>query len=67
MRERKEYNDRWNAPLVNPGVTFEEYEEKRKKVRQCNDCGVILGTQDSEIITCYSCYAENFRKGYTHN
>lgn len=27
---RKEYNDRWNAPLVNPGVTLEDYEKSRQ-------------------------------------
>jgi hypothetical protein len=26
---RKEYNDRWTAPLVNPGFTLEEYELQR--------------------------------------
>lgn len=26
---RKEYNDRWNAPLVNPGFTMEQYENSR--------------------------------------
>lgn len=28
---RKEYNDRWNAPLVNPGFTLPEYEAQRTK------------------------------------
>lgn len=31
MKNRKEYNDRWNAPLVNPGFTLAEYEAKRKQ------------------------------------
>lgn len=26
---RKEYNNRWDAPLVNPGFTLAEYEAKR--------------------------------------
>lgn len=30
---RKEYNDRWNAPLVNPGFTMEEYELSRIRAR----------------------------------
>ena len=27
---RKEYNDRWNAPLVNPGFTVDENGTKRE-------------------------------------
>lgn len=30
---RKEYNDRWNAPLVNPGFTMEEYELQHIRTR----------------------------------
>lgn len=30
---RKEYNDRWNAPLVNPGFTLGEYEAERAKTK----------------------------------
>jgi hypothetical protein len=30
---RKEYNDRHLAPLVNPGVTMEEYELQRIRSR----------------------------------
>src|SRR5271165_6446811 len=26
---RKEYNDRWNSPLVNPAITLGEYEARR--------------------------------------
>lgn len=33
---RKEYNDRQNAVLVNPGITLGEYEAK--KVRTCARC-----------------------------
>ena len=57
---RKEYNDRWNAPLVNPPVTAGEWENR---VKQCDDCGKMLDTKDSEVKTCYECYAESFRKG----
>jgi hypothetical protein len=28
---RKEYNDRWNAPLVNPGFTEAEYQERKAR------------------------------------
>jgi hypothetical protein len=28
---RKEYNDRWNAPLVNPPITLGEYEKARNQ------------------------------------
>lgn len=28
---RKEYNDRWNAPLVNPPITHGEYMAQRAK------------------------------------
>lgn len=39
---RKEYNDRWNAPLVNPGFTMAEYEARRKddKTKQDNDSAI---------------------------
>ena len=30
MNTRKEYNDRWNAPLVNPPVTYGDWEERPK-------------------------------------
>ena len=26
---RKEYNDRWNAPIVNPGFTWGEYQNRK--------------------------------------
>jgi hypothetical protein len=29
----KEYNDRWNKKLVNPGFTLEQYEKERQKER----------------------------------
>lgn len=34
---RKEYNDRWNAPLVNPAFTMAEYEAS-KEPKECA-CG----------------------------
>jgi hypothetical protein len=30
---RKEYNDRWNAPLVNPGFTEEEWQKRKEQER----------------------------------
>jgi hypothetical protein len=29
MNTRKEYNDRENAPLVNPGITYGQWQEKQ--------------------------------------
>lgn len=29
MSQRKEYNDRWHAPLVNPAFTIDEYQRKK--------------------------------------
>lgn len=33
MSTRKEYNDRWNSPIVNPGFTLAEYEAEREKAK----------------------------------
>ncbi len=37
MKNRKEYNDRWSYPLINPSFTLGEYEEMRnKEKKKCN-------------------------------
>lgn len=60
---RKEYNDRWFAPLVNPGFTLAEYEASREKVtnKNCLDCKTDITF--SLFDTCHDCYCESFRKG----
>lgn len=54
---RKEYNNRWNAPLVNPPITHGEYEALRaiKKVSQsvqdaklADDSEAMLIARDAE-------------------
>lgn len=54
---RKEYTDRWKAPLVNPPVTYGEYEKNRNEVTQCNECGTILCKEYKETL-CIQCYAD---------
>jgi hypothetical protein len=56
---RKEYNDRGNAPLVNPSVIGQDFEDKNPKV--CKECGVQL--TDVDVSVCYECYCENQRHG----
>lgn len=42
-KPRKEYNDRHNAPLVNPGITYGEYEKNRKVVADLTKSGCNCG------------------------
>ena len=59
----KEYLNRWNRPLVNPPITYGEYEANRFKegLRKCAECDNILDTGQIDIRVCFGCYAENFR------
>ena len=60
-KERKEYKDRWTAPLVNEPTT-----EKGSKT-ECRECGMPLDMFDflesTVATTCFDCYRENYRKG----
>lgn len=58
---RKEYKNRWDAKLVNPAFTLDEYEKSRN--RACKECKGALDTSDTEVNTCFECYQESFRKG----
>lgn len=53
---RKEYNDRWNAPLVNPGFTMDEYELQRIKDRLKKECDhreiELTGKAETENLHC---------------
>lgn len=53
---RKEYNNRWDAPLVNPGFTMCEYEANRANlvarelniIQEMNEILDSIETQDAE-------------------
>lgn len=53
---RKEYDNRWDAELVNPGFTMEEYEANKSAIgRYCANCNRFLLSDES--IQCYPCAA----------
>lgn len=43
---RKEYQDRWTAPLVNPAVTYGEYEARKKAEVPKFSEAMLTGLQD---------------------
>jgi hypothetical protein len=59
----KEYLNRWDKPLVNPPVTYGEWEVSRFMLglRKCQECNSLLDTAQVDIEACWTCYAENFR------
>ena len=64
-KERKEYLNRQDFPLVNPPITYGEYEARRfaQGLRKCDTCEQQLDTADIGIVDCFNCYSENQRKG----
>jgi len=63
MKNRKEYDDRWNKPLINQPFTLDEYEKEKLKqpLRACKGCHCVLAPSEGD--ECFQCYQENFRKG----
>jgi hypothetical protein len=58
---RKEYNDRWNAPLVNPGFTLEQYEAQKIKARQQRLGSILDGAlKDTDDLQDLSQVAKDF-------
>ena len=59
----KEYLNRHDKPLVNPPVTYGEWEVScfMLGLRKCQECNGLLDTAQVDIETCFECYAENFR------
>lgn len=43
----KEYNDRWNKPLVNPPITEGEYQEQKAKKRDSVD--KLIAYENNEL------------------
>jgi hypothetical protein len=62
-KDRKEYKDREFAKLVNPPITYGEWEVSRfmQGLRKCQECNGLLDTAQVDIYTCFECYAENQR------
>jgi len=52
----KEYQDRYNKPLINPGITVEEYESNG--IKQCDGCGKILDIGHDHKDICLGCVDE---------
>ena len=64
MKERKEYNDRWNSPLVNLPITLGAYEKEREfeaKSLACVFCGeggiVVI---DKNMTICSNCQLNGY-------
>ena len=64
MKMRKEYKDRANYPIVNPGFTLDEYERSRvPAIRHCAGCGYLMDTTLESIKTCFACFTQGWTKG----
>lgn len=61
---RKEYNDRWNAQLVNPGFTLDQYEKERTKHRrEMAECTCIYDfISDQHMAYCIVNFPSNHQK-----
>ena len=70
MNNRKEYVNRYDAPIVNPGFTLKEHfamlieSEANKPIKKCSQCNIEI---ENIFAICHNCFEVTWANGQLGN